>query len=105
MKRILMACLLLSSSTLNGFAQGGIEGRYSVKDGSTAEFLKDGTLIIVIGGVQALWKWTDYGGGRLKLEPGAGVEGVRGAICNYDVSTATLLITGCEWAMKLARMP
>ncbi len=89
---------------LTACSGSGIEGRYGDPDGSTVEFLKDGTAIFVVRGVQAVWKWTAYDGNRLKLEPGPGIPGSpSSAICDYQLDGSTLRVTGCDYAMQLTR--
>jgi hypothetical protein len=81
-----------------------IEGKYRDPNGNTVEFLGDSTAIIVIGGQQAIWKWSTYDDNRLKLEPGPGVLGVSSAMCNYQLNGASLRVTGCDYAMQLTRI-
>jgi hypothetical protein len=85
--------LLLSSCS----GSSGIEG-------NTVEFLKDSTAVFVIGGTQVIWKWSTYDGTRLKLEPGPGVLGVSSALCDYNLDSSMLRVTGCEYAMQLTRL-
>ncbi|RWD32042.1 MAG: hypothetical protein EOS22_03305 [Mesorhizobium sp.] len=81
----------------------GIEGKYRDPNGSTVEFLGDGTAVIVMHGQQAIWKWSSYEGNRLKLEPDSGMIGVSSAMCDYQLNGSNLRVTGCEYAMQLTR--
>lgn len=94
--------LLLSSCS----SSPGIEGKYRADDnaGSSAEFLGDGTLIFVSGGVQGVWTWTKLDDGRLKLAPGGGLVGTKPAICTYALSSAELRLADCHLAMTLTRL-
>lgn len=96
--------LLVSySSAIAGEGAADIEGKYRGLDGSTAEFLSDGTVIFTQGR-QAIWTWTTYDGNRLKLEPGQGIPGnPPAAMCAYRLEGITLHITNCEYAMQLTR--
>lgn len=82
----------------------GVEGRYRDPSGNTVEFLKDGTAVFIINGRQAVWKWSVYDGGKLKLEPGPGLIGVTAAMCDYQTGNTALRVTGCIYAMQLTRL-
>lgn len=83
----------------------GIKGKYADPDGSTVEFLNDGTAIFFIRGVQAIWTWSTFDGNRLKLEPTPGVPGPPpSAVCTYQLDGSMLRVTGCRYTMQLTRM-
>lgn len=83
-----------------------IEGKYRTNDGygSTAEFLKDGTLIFISGGKQSLWAWQKVGDDRLKLDPGAGLPGTRPAVCRYVLADTKITLEDCHLKMTLTRI-
>lgn len=101
-----ISAAILATSLLASCSESpSIEGKYGGNDGSTAEFLKDGTAIFITGNRQAVWKWTAYDGNRLKLEPGQGIPGnPSAAVCAYRLEGSTLHVTNCDYSMQLTRL-
>lgn len=104
--RISFIAAAIAASLLASCSGGSdIEGKYRGNDGSTAEFLSDGTAIFVIQGRQAVWKWTTYDGNRLKLDPGeSGLGMPPAAVCGYRLDGSTLHVTDCDYSMRLTRI-
>lgn len=104
MRPFLLPCLIAVNFALSGCTDSSkIVGKYEDPKGNTVEFLNDGTMVVNIGAQQGVWKWTILDGGRLKLEPSAGLLGAEAAVCDYALYTKLLLVTGCEYAMRLKR--
>ncbi|WP_142781074.1 hypothetical protein [Agrobacterium sp. T29] len=76
-------------------------GNYTHKDGSTVEFLSDGTAIFRKDGSQRMWKYSFTDNGSLKLETAAPVVGVEPAMCNYRRTPKVFEVFGCQYAMTL----
>lgn len=82
-----------------------LTGSYTHKDGSTAEFLSDGTAVFRSGSSQRIWKYTVYDSGTLKLETATPIMGVEPAMCNYRRTPDVFEVFGCEYAMLLQVRP
>jgi hypothetical protein len=105
MRQIVLPCIVAASLLLAGCSdEAKILGKYSDPKGSTVEFFKDGTAVFTIGSQQAVWKWNMPGGDRPKFEPTAGVWGATAAVCDYALRDDKLIVTGCEYAMRLTRI-
>lgn len=97
-----LATIAILTAACSG--NSGIVGKYTSPDGSSADFLGDGTAVFAKQGNQRIWKWSTYDGNRIKLEPASPILGVEAAMCNYELSTSSLRVTGCEYAMLLNRI-
>ncbi|WP_454700899.1 hypothetical protein [Agrobacterium burrii] len=88
-----------------GLGGPSLVGRWADVDGSSVEFLKNGTAIIVIRGTQAIWNWSTFDGNRLKLEPTPGVPGPPpSAVCGFELTATKLNVTDCPYRMRLNRI-